>query len=251
MNKLLTLLFVLLCFPANADTRKHTLKITKDKHEYIEVSDSTNSSMSNTEKKVRQASVKVSRFGGGHGSGSVIDYKGMHLVLTAQHVAEADIGTLYYVENATESLLGVLIYADEANDFALLYLPTKFVNVEPMKYSPLDSIVEVGDQVLYSAYPSQHQLLSFRGRVAGYESLRGRGTQIILHTYGWFGCSGSVIYDPKGNIVGVLWGIDMEQYPGTQAIEDIIWVSPIKNFNMQESLSVICATIEENSKACR
>ena len=43
----------------------------------------------------------------------------------------------------------------------------------------------------------------------------------------------------------------MEQYPGTQAIEDIIWVSPIKNFNMQESLSVICATIEENSKACR
>jgi len=251
MNKLLILLFVLLCSAGNADTRKYTLKITKDKHEYIEVSDSPNSSMSNIEKKVRQASVKVSRFGGGHGSGSVINYKGMHLVLTAQHVAEDDIGTLYYVENAAESLVGVLIYADEVHDFALLYLPTKFVNVEPMKYSPVDSIVEVGDQVLYSAYPSDHQLLSFRGRVAGYESLRGRGTQIILHTYGWFGCSGSVIYDPKGNIVGVLWGIDMEQYPGTQAIEDIIWVSPIKNFNIQESLSVICDAVEENSKACR
>ena len=251
MNKLLILLFVLLCSGANADTRKHTLKITKDKHEYIEVSDSDNFSMSNVEKNVRQASVKVSRFDGGHGSGSIIDYKGMHLVLTAQHVASDDIGTLYYVENNTESLLGVLIYADEMNDFALLYLPTKFIEGKPMKYSPLDTVLEVGKQVLYSAYPSEHQLLSFRGRVAGYESLKGRGTQIILHTYGWFGCSGSVIYDPKGNIVGVLWGIDMEHYPETQAIEDIIWVSPIKNFNIQESLSVICDVIEENSKACR
>tara|TARA_Y100000034_G_scaffold136285_1_gene211990 strand:- start:692 stop:1447 length:756 start_codon:yes stop_codon:yes gene_type:complete len=251
MNKLLTLLFILLCSTANADTRQHTLKINKDKHEYIEVSDSTNASMSNVEKRVRQAAVKVSRFGGGHGSGSVIDYKGMQLVLTAQHVAEADIGTLYYVENSTESLFGVLIYADAINDIALLYMPTKFTSVEPIKYSPLDSILDVGVQVLYSAYPSEHQLLSFRGRVAGYESLRGRGTQIILHTYGWFGCSGSVIYDVKGNIVGVLWGIDIEHYPGTQAVEDIIWISPIKNFNIEEGLMVICAAIEQGSKACR
>jgi hypothetical protein len=251
MNKLLTLLFVSLFFTANADIRKHTLKIVKDNHKYIEVSDSTNASMSNIEKKVRQASVKISRFDGGHGSGSVIYYKGMHLVLTAQHVTWDDLGTLYYVESDHESLLGVLIYADAINDIALLYLPTHFENIVPMKYSPLDSVLDIGDQVLYSAYPSDHQLLSFRGRVAGYESLRGRGTQIILHTYGWFGCSGSVIYDPKGNIVGVLWGIDVEHYPGTQAVEDIIWVSPIKNFNIQEGLSVICSAIEENSKACR
>lgn len=251
MNKLLTLLFILLCSNVYADTRQHTLKISKDKHEYIEVSDGANASMSNIEKKVRQASVKVSRFGGGHGSGSVIDYKGMNLVLTAQHVASDDIGTLYYVETDNESLLGVLIYADSINDIALLYLPTKFTHVEPMKYSPLDTILEVGDQVLYSAYPSDHQLLSFRGRVAGYETLRGRGTQIILHTYGWFGCSGSVVYDAKGNIVGILWGIDVEHYPGTQAIEDIIWVSPIKNFNMKEGLSIICSAVEANSKACR
>jgi hypothetical protein len=242
MNKLLTLFLISLFFVTG---------VSAEEPKHIEVSETVNSSFSNVEKKVRAAAVKVGRFRGGHGSGSVIDYKGMHLVITAQHVADDSIGALYYIEKSEESLVGVLIYSDSINDIALLYLPTKFEAVEPMKYSPLDGILEIGEQVFYSAHPSTHKLLSFRGRVSGYEAIRGRGTQIILHTYGWFGCSGSVIYDSKGNIVGVLWGIDMEQYPGAQVIEDIIWVSPIKNLNMKEALSVICDAIEENSKACR
>jgi len=240
MNKLLTLLLISLFFVTGTA-----------KPEHIEVSETVNSSFSIVEKKVRNAAVKVSSFEGGHGSGSVVDYKGMHLVITAQHVTDDSIGTLYYVETSKESLLGVLIYSDSINDIALLYLPTKFDTVVPMKYLPLDNILEIGEPIFYSAHPSSHKLLSFRGRVSGYEVARGRGTQIILHTYGWFGCSGSVIYNSKGNVVGVLWGIDIGYYPNAQAVEDIIWVSPIKNLNMKEAITLICSSGVNEPKACR
>lgn len=250
MNKLLSLLLIGLFF-VSAHATVDSTPLTKSENDFVEVSDSVNSSFTNVEKKVRAAAVKVVRFNGGHGSGSLIDYKGLPLVITAQHVTSDAIGTLYYIQSGSESLLGVLIYSDAINDIAVLYMPTEFTNAAPMKYSPLEDISKVGDQIIYSAYPSSHDLLSFRGRVAGYENLQGRGTQIILHTYGWFGCSGSVVYDHKGNIVGVLWGVDLEHYPSTQAIEDIIWVSPIRNLNMDIALKVICEAGVEDSKACR
>jgi S1-C subfamily serine protease len=246
MNKLLTLLLLsLISFALAEDSPKEA------ETKRVEVSETVNSSFTVVEKKVRNAAVKVGKFNGGHGSGSIIDYKGMHLVITAQHVTNDGLGALYYVENNRESLLGVLIYSDPINDIALLYLPTKFETVIPMKWAPLENVLEIGEQVYYSAHPSSHKLLSFRGRAAGYETIRGRGTQIILHTYGWFGCSGSVVYDSKGNIVGVLWGIDMEHYPGTQAVEDIVWVSPIRNLNMKEALAMICGAGVDETKACR
>jgi len=44
---------------------------------------------SNLEKSVREAAVRVTvPFTGGHGSGSYIKYKDLHLVITAQHVVD-------------------------------------------------------------------------------------------------------------------------------------------------------------------
>ena len=98
--------------------------------------------MSITERKVRDAAVRVFTHGGGHGSGSYIKHKDYLFVLTAQHVA---------------------------------------------------------DGPLYSDY-----------RVK------------------------------KGEIIGVLWGVDVEYYPGIAVVEEMIWVIPIQKLNMDEVVANSC-----------
>ncbi len=205
------------------------------------------------EKKVRQAAVRVTvPFTGGHGSGSYIRYKDVNLVFTAQHVADGALGVNYLITYKHESHIATLIYSDEANDIAILHLRTAFRSIEPMKYNPLDSVADVGTNVIYSGYPSTHKLMSFTGRVAGYENGPGIGKQIILQTYGWFGCSGSMIYDTKGRQVGILYGVDVEYYPGVQVQENMIWVAPITKINIDKALGAFCRGYQgKDPKACK
>ena len=58
-------------------------------HRTIEIS----SQFSEVETKVRNAAVRVITAEGGHGSGSLIQYKDMQLIVTAQHVASDLVGT--------------------------------------------------------------------------------------------------------------------------------------------------------------
>jgi S1-C subfamily serine protease len=214
--------------------------------------ETVSSEMSSIEKKVRDAAVKITvPFTGGHGSGSYIKYKDIYLVITAQHVANGSLGTNYLITHKDESHLGTLIYADELNDIALLYVANNFDRTEPITFRPLEEPAIVGTEIYYSGFPSHHKLMSFQGRVAGYESGPGIGKHIILQTYGWFGCSGSVVYDSKGRIIGVLYGIDVEYNPSIQVQENMIWVVPINKMPINKALAPFCRGAMRNHKACR
>ena len=199
------------------------------------------------EKAVREAAVKVVT-PTGHGSGGLIKYKDMTLVLTAQHVADGPLGATYLLKNESEGKLGILIHSDPLNDIALLYVPSDFENAKPLRWKTKRNIADVGEDITYSGYPSWHSLLSFRGSIAGYELIPERGQQIILQTYGYFGSSGSVIYDQDYNIVGVLWGVDVQR-DGVH--ENIVWVSPIQNLNIKLALQPLCVGLANKLRACR
>ena len=212
-----------------------------------------NADMPSIEKKVREAALKITApFTGGHGSGSYIKYKDLHLVFTAQHVADGALGMNYLTTYKQESHIATLIYSDPVNDIAVLYLRAEFRTVEPMKFNPLKLPANIGTSIIYSGYPSTHKLMSFTGRVAGYASGPGVGKEIILQTYGWFGCSGSVVYDTKGYIVGILYGVDVEYYPGMQVQENLIWVAPINKMPIRKALKKMCDGWhgEKRPKAC-
>ena len=66
------------------------------------------SSYSHVERAVRNAAVKVNTRDG-HGSGGLIKYKDMLLVITAQHVADGRLGEAYLVATESEEQLGLLI----------------------------------------------------------------------------------------------------------------------------------------------
>jgi S1-C subfamily serine protease len=207
------------------------------------------SRISKTESAVRDAAVKIQRFDrGGHGSGSLIQYKDMQLVLTAQHVANAIVGTQYIVQHAGERRTGILIYSNEAHDIALLWLQHPWSKSLAMEWNPTDEIAEVGTSITYSGFPASHSLMSYRGRVAGHEIMPDGSTNILLHTYGWFGCSGSAIYNSDKELVGVLWGIDSGN---GQPVESMIWVSPIQHLNLNAALRGICYTLENKPRACK
>lgn len=240
------LLSMILLLPAMASAADYSPQLPVD---HIETQATT------IEKSVRQASVRVSvPFSGGHGTGSYIKYKDINLVLTAQHVANGTIGTNYLLTHKHESHLGVLIYSDEANDIALLYVGNPFKSIKPLKFNPLKETAPVGTEIFYSGYPSHHKLMSFRGRVAGHETngTEAPGKHIILQTYGWFGCSGSVIYDANGRQVGVLYGVDVEYYPDIQVQENMIWVVPINNLKIDDAIGPFCRGYQgKRLKACK
>ena len=202
---------------------------------------------SGVEKVVRNAAVKVST-GTGHGSGGLIKYKDMVLVLTAQHVADGRLGASYLVATESEQRIAILVHTDPLNDIAILYLAQEFKYAKPMKWKTKSNIAMVNTDITYSGFPSWHSLLSFRGSVAGYELIPGKGQQIILQTYGYFGSSGSVIYDSDYNIVGILWGVDIQR-DGVH--ENIVWVSPIQNLNIKLALKPLCNGFGSKPKACR
>jgi len=154
------------------------------------------------------------------------------------------------LQSAGESIWGVLVHSDPVHDIAVLYAISPFQVAKPMKWKPVGDIAEVGTEITYSGFPSWHSLMTYRGRVAGYEELDGRGTQIMLNTYGWFGCSGSVIYNSKGHVVGILWGVDVERKPDLQVQENMVWIVPVYNLDMKTAIQPLCSSLLSNSKAC-
>ena len=210
---------------------------------------------SSIEKSIRQAAVRVSvPWSGGHGSGSYIRYKDIHIVITAQHVADGALGTSYLVSHKEESHLAHLIYSDELNDIAVLYVSNHFKTIKPMKFTPIKETASVGTEIFYSGYPSHHKLMSFVGRVAGHENKEEvpGGKEIILQTYGWFGCSGSVIYDTNGRQIGVLYGVDVEYYPDIQVQENMIWVAPMNRLKIDKAIRAFCNEYPgKRPKACK
>jgi len=206
--------------------------------------------MSAVEKQVRNAAVKVITPGGGHGSGSLVKYKDLTLVITARHVTDGAMGTNYLIVRDGKPVLATLIYASPIHDVAVLYPHGLPANSKPMKFTPTTTY-DVGTKIIYSGYPSRHTLMSFDGRISGHEEEQKIGTQIIINTYGWFGCSGSLIYNTKGHVIGILYGVDVEYYPDIQINENMIWVAPIKNLDLKEALKSFCRGTLRNLKACQ
>jgi S1-C subfamily serine protease len=242
--KFIAIMVAILAFPVHAAEYSPNLPV-----------DHALTSASSVEKGVRQAAVRVTLpFAEGHGSGSYIKYKDVYLVITAQHVVSSTMGTSYLVSHKEESHIGILIYSDPINDIGILYIGNPFRRIKPMKFNPMEDVATVGTAIVYSGYPSHHKLMSFVGRVAGHEpnGTISPGKHIILQTYGWFGCSGSIIYDAKGQQVGVLYGVDVEYYPNIQVQENMIWVVPINKMKIGNALKAFCLEYQgKQPKACK
>ena len=245
MQKLIKYLMIIsLCF-----LQTLTLAYAADDYKPRNPIEKVNKSLSMVEKKVRGAAVKVVT-SGGHGSGTVVQYKDLTLVITAKHVADGVLGSTYLVAQEGEQRNAILIYQSKEHDIAVLLVQTPFRYIKPMPWKPTKNY-DIGTDIIYSGHPSWHKLMSFQGRIVGYEQDPEAGTQLMVNTYGWFGCSGSGIYNTSGELVGILYGVDVQYAYGAQIQENMIWVAPIKNINIDSALDAFCRGSVQDYKACR
>ena len=182
---------------------------------------STPTKLTRVEHAVRNAAVKVvDPEERGHGSGSYLRMHNRYVVVTAAHVVD-DSQYMWVEGRADERVLGRVVYRDHKSDLALIMVP-KLETRTAVNYRPRREADLVGDQVVYSGSPGKHDLLTIKGVVAGTKD-----DYVIVHTYGWFGASGSGVYDRLGRLVGIVSALDVGMFYVPQPVEDIVWVAPI------------------------
>ena len=194
-----------------------------------EIIKTSNNIIKQHQKISRESTVKVVGMEGGHGSGAYVKINGQYFIITAKHVVRDD--WLYYIEgNKKESVVGQVVYRSERKDIALLKIPKirsrKAANLKTTEQHDL----RVGDEVVYSGYPSSYELLTSSGNVSGYETW---GESVLVQGWAWPGSSGSAVFNEEGNVVGLVIAVGRERFRSTpMLIETLVYIVTIDKEEM-------------------
>lgn len=193
--------------------------------EVLEVLDAPHLSV--TEQRARTSAVKVrSLVDPGHGSGTYMVAHGRRIVVTAAHVVRS--ATVMAIDGRDgETVVGSVIFVDSRNDLAYLLVPEMETRTA-VQYRPHKLYDErlIGTRITYTGFPSHHDLLTIRGYVAALEH-----KMVVTNMFGWFGASGSGVFDQRGRLVGVVSGIDVGNIGIRIPLESIVWVAPVSQID--------------------
>jgi len=215
--------------PSNSNSQSIEILKTQDTvevrtafGEVLEVFDAPNLSI--TEQRARSAAVKVrSLLQGGHGSGTYMIAHDRRVVVTAAHVVRNE-SVMAIDGRDGETVVGQVVFVDHDIDIAFVVVPEMETRTA-VRYRPqrrYDARL-VGTTLTYTGFPSHHDLLTIRGYIAAVEK-----EHLVTNMFGWFGSSGSGVFDQHGRYMGCVSGIDV----GTMGfgvripLESIVWVAP-------------------------
>ena len=185
-------------------------------------------------RKSYKSSVKVSVFyqkeNIGNGSGNYFTHRGKEFVITSAHIVSGMDRVIIEERFGLTTIECKVAYMDENNDIAILFPQEKLKSLKPIKYT-WNYDVSRGEPVYYTGYPSGLEEISFRGIVSG-----STAEFYIIQSAAWMGSSGSVVFNNKGQTIGIVSGVKVGFSPlgSPQVINNIVMVSPI--FFLQESL---------------
>jgi hypothetical protein len=214
--------------------------------EVLEVFDAPNLSI--TEQRARSAAVKVrSLLQGGHGSGTYMIAHGRRVVATAAHVVRNE-SVMAIDGRDGETVVGQVVFADHNIDLAFIVVPEMETRTA-VRYRPQRRYDErlVGTTLTYTGFPSHHDLLTIRGYIAAVEK-----EHLVTNMFGWFGSSGSGVFDQHGRYMGCVSGIDVGTIGFGMRIplESIVWVAPASKLDHEMvKIRIITAVIPQTLNA--
>jgi len=223
MKRVLTFLFVLtLMIPGRALSDS---PITSD------IFLSSNTVVKQHQQLSRESSLKIVT-PVGHGSGTYVKLGINYYALTAKHVV--DTTDIVAVQAGLEVVIGEVVFRSSSQDIALIKIPA--LNQKLPAKIRITNIqdLEIGEELVYSGYPSQYNTLTSGAIVSGRE-----GQHYILQGFAWPGSSGSGIIDSKGKIRGVIVGVGLETYRTAQLLETVVWMEPITESTWNEIRGIL------------
>jgi len=156
----------------------------------------------------------------GYGSGNYFQIDDRYIVVTAAHVIRGQDSAVIQAPNSR--VLGSVIYKDYAKDYAILLVPKIGTRIAAQLKIKKSFDYSVGETIFYAGYPNRSDLMFFTGRIA-----RITPDIINIHSYAWMGASGSIVFDLKGRIVGIITAVEVGNFLGEpRLIEDIVWMIP-------------------------
>ena len=176
--------------------------------------------------KSRNATVRVvTAFG--HGSGTYIKVGKSYGIITAAHVVEGS--NLVIIENSGRQHIAVPVWLNQQDDVAFLWLPTEIVEKKALKLKA-DAQARAGDEVMYSGFPSFHEMLTFRCNVSNADT-----TKIVVQGFAWFGASGSGFINKRGEVFAVLSAVTVEDFYGhPQVVSTLVLANKITQAHVRD-----------------
>jgi len=223
-----------------------TVEVRSALGDVLEVFDAPNLSLS--EKRARTAAVKVrSLLQAGHGSGTYMYAYGRRVVVTAAHVVRTD-SVMAIDGRDGETVVGKVVFKDDDIDIAFIVVPEMETRTA-IRYRPQQTYDDrlIGTHLTYTGFPSHHDLLTIRGYVASLEH-----AMLVTNMFGWFGSSGSGVFDHHGRLVGVVSGVDVGRFGFGLRIplESIVWVAPVSQLDHETlKVRIITATLPSTINA--
>jgi|TARA_R110001592_G_scaffold187250_16_gene431969 S1-C subfamily serine protease len=187
--------------------------------------------------KAIETSVKIislnDGFAKGHGSGNLF-HIGNHLfVLTATHVIEGS-DIIMLQEKNGKSVLGRVVYSNQYTDLAILMPMGQFTDTKSTSYIVSKEHDILAKRLHYYGYPKNLEGMLLTGFVS-----QSNYKKILMQSYGWFGASGSVVFDNAGRTVGVVHAISTQ-------------ISPMDGMPvLSESIVVVCRAYDLSRKTIR
>ncbi|MHA2401938.1 MAG: S1 family peptidase [Candidatus Kariarchaeaceae archaeon] len=164
----------------------------------------------------------------GVGSGNYFKLGKHRFIITAAHVVEGD-HTLMVLERSLD-MTGVRIaYVDKALDIAILVPENnlKYTKAVPFK---IDKRHHMGEKVYHCGHPAGEGWHLSEGTLTGL-----RPDFLMLSSFAWPGSSGSVVFDRKGRVLGVLSHILVDGPFGLPAmVEHIVMAGNIQSLDLND-----------------
>ena len=136
----------------------------------------------------------------GHASGNYFKIGHHKFIVTAAHVVEGQV-TLF-AEDYKDKVELEIVYVDTGSDIAFLLPKKKLKSAEAINYRTNKELDIIGKTMVYAGYPADLSKSVFHGTV----STQSRYS-FMMQSFALPGASGSVVFDNKGLIVGVLSAI--------------------------------------------
>jgi S1-C subfamily serine protease len=146
------------------------------------------------------------------GTGSIIKITDTETyILSNNHVFGKDQDNVHiYIENGKEKVEAQIVAYNKYEDIAVAKIPGKLIGKTSMNRI---STVHIQDPVYVVGNPLRVKYTYSEGILAGYED-----TSLLFQLPCIYGSSGSAIWDSKGNLVGVVYALEM--YSGFMGIPE-------------------------------